>query len=499
MIYSRPYEPSSSGRERGQKAPGANTAISAKDRAKIAQNQRENDAAFTQQWIDDASKNMQKYSHNRYAYGLTSAGVYVYAHDKDKYISQMTLVPTKNVPTVPPTESDATIKNPTTMIRPVSDERGFELIGHYRYGRGISLRDGSLILNSGGVNSRVSNQGDLQLALAGNTAAMLNAQSQGLTTAIAGGYTDPASALTKLTPEDLQSAGTIVPETGKIAFTDTGTNFVDSAPLGSPEQKGVPTSVEASQFSRALTLSELTVRFDGMDGTEECECQLGRADLTFISTGYQVRTLRDSSPTVEELLAGDLNGLGDDPVPGQVSSSSSIAPFSPSLKGAEFMNRVETYLFNLYKTLDETHQAHEATLRGAPDGEVPDSQSLGLFDPETTVVSGVAPPFSAMNRAALGDPVATALQGKSSREDIVGKFRSFGDDLKKSTESKKLGQEIANLKGRLGRLNNRLQALQNQGPSTFGNTDDEKELLRQVSNTEQEINHKELELAQLTS
>jgi hypothetical protein len=487
MVYSRPFEPSD-GKERGQKAPGANTAISAKDRAKIAQKQRENDDAFAQQWVDEASKNLLKYSHNRYAYGLTSAGVYVYAHDRDKYISQMALLPSKNVPTVPPSESSTVIKNPTTMIRPVSDERGFEVIGHYRYGRGISLRDGSLILNNGGVNSRVSNQGDLQLALAGNTAAMLNAQSQGLTTAIAGGHTDPASALTKLTPEDLQSAGILVPETGKVAFTDTGTNFVDSAPLGSPEQKGVPISVEASQFSRALTLSELTVRFDGMDGSEECECQLGRADLTFISTGYQVRTLRDSSPTIEELMSE-----------GQISSSSGIAPFNPSLKGSELMNRVETYLFNLYKTLDETHQAHEATLRGSPDGEVSGSQSQGLFNPEATVVSGVAPPFSAMNRAALGDPIATSLQGKSSREDIVSKFRSFGDDLKKSTEAKKLGQEIANLKGRLDRLNRRLQALQNQGPSTFGNTDDRDELLRQISSTEQDINHKELELAQLTS
>jgi hypothetical protein len=494
MVYSRPYQASSTGYERGQKAPGTNTHVPKKDQAKVAQKQRENDREFTKQWQDENQKNLNKYSHNRYSYGLNSAGVYVYAHDRDKYISQMALLPQKNITVVPDPEGE---KSPTTMIRPVSDERGFEVIGHYRYGRGISLRDGSLVANAGSTNTRISNQGDLQLALAGGTTALLNAQSQGLTTAIAGGYTDPAIALTKLTPEDLQTAGTITPDTKEVAFTDTGTNFVDTAPLGSPEQKGVPTSVEASQFSRALTLAEMTVKFDGMAGTEECECQLGRADLTFISTGYQVRTIRDSAPTVEELMAGDLVGLGDDPIPEQTSSSSGIAPFNPSLKGAEFMTRVESYLFNLYKSLDDTHQAHEATLRGSTDE--PTGPGPDLFAPDTLVEGGIEPPFSAMNRAALGDPIATAMQGKSSREDIVSQFRSFGDDLKRSTKAKKLGQELINLKGRLDRLKRRLNALRNQGPRTLGNTDNEKELLAQISKTEQEIVQKEGELAQLTS
>jgi hypothetical protein len=481
MVYSRPYQASPTGYERGQKAPGENTHVAKKDRAKVAQKQAENLREEAKQWEDSAQKNLNKYAHNRYSYGLNTAGVYVYAHDRDKYISQMALLPQKNITIVPDPGGE---KSPTTMIRPVSDERGFEVIGHYRYGRGVSLRDGSLVSNAGSTNTRISNQGDLQLALSGGTTALLNAQSQGLTTAVAGGYADPAVALTKLTPEDLQSAGTLTPGTKEVAFTDTGTNFVDSAPLGSPEQAGAFASVEASQFSRALTLAEMSVKFGGIDGTAECECQLGRADLTFISTGYQVRTIKDSAPTYEELLNG---GLED--ILGQVGSSSSIAPVSPSLKGADLMNRVETYLFNLYKDLDDTHQAHEASLRGGP--ESAETSQSDLFAPETSVVPGFEPPFSAMNRAALGDPIATALQGKSSREDLVGQFITFGDDLQKSTKAKKLGQELVNLRGRADRLRRRLSQAETR--------DEKNELSGQIAKTEQEITQKELELSQLTS
>jgi hypothetical protein len=189
------------------------------------------------------------------------------------------------------------------MVRPVSDERGFEVIGHFRYGRGVSLRDGSLILNEGDKNKRT--EPGIQFALSGELFASLNAQSQGLT-AIVSAYPNPADAAARLQPEDLQTAATLVPggADGKKSpqFSEVGKNFVDVAPLGSPQEKGVPASVEAGQLSHALTFAEMSVRDDAIPADEQCDCQIGRADLAFINIGYQVKTLNPASPDNSSLF-----------------------------------------------------------------------------------------------------------------------------------------------------------------------------------------------------
>jgi hypothetical protein len=497
MVYSRPYEPTASGAEMGQKAPGANNYIPKRNRETVAENQTVNAREFSERFVDAATVQMHKYAHNRYTYGLNSAGVYVYAYDKNQFISQMSLLPEKNITVIQDgaavNSTTQGLKSPTTMVRPVSDERGFEVIGHYRYGRGISLRDGSLILNEGKPNSRGS-VGETQLALSGDLFATLNAQSQGLTTKTTTDF-NPADALARMMPEDLQTAAVLVPgEDGSNTpqFTDTGTNFVDTAPLGSPEQKGVPVSVEASQLSRALTLAEMTIKQDTIPGSETCDCQLGRSDLTFINTGYQFRNIRESSPTVDDLLAGDLGDLGE------TEETARVQPFAPNLKGSEVVARVESYLYGLYEMLDTLHQRHENVLRGDPEGDEPSTRQMpDLFAPQDSTNGGFEPPFSALNRFALGDPKATALQGKSSREDIVNQIRDFGDDLRKNTKAKALTQEVSNLKAQIDRLNRRLTQLENEGPSTFGNTDDPEELRAQISKAQQQLTQKEGELAQL--
>lgn len=500
MVYSRPYEPSATGAEAGQKAPGANNYVPKKNKDTVAENQKINAREAAEQFTDDATQQMHKYAHNRYVYGLNSAGVYVYAHDKNQYISQMSLLPEKNITviqdgaTVASTSKDG-MKSPTTMVRPVSDERGFEVIGHYRYGRGISLRDGSLVLNEGKPNSRTgfNNVGDIQLALSGDLFATLNAQSQGLTTGM--DITNPADTVARLVPEDLQTAAVLVPGqdgSKEPQFTDTGTNFVDTAPLGSPEQKGLPISVEASQLSRALTLAEMTVKQDSIPGQDTCECQVGRADLTFISSGYQVRNLRESSPTIDDLLSGDLGSLG------ATTETARLQPFSPNLKGSEVAAKVETYLYNLYAAMDDLHQAHENNLRGDPEGDEPSTRQLpDLFTPQDSTDGGFEPPFSALNRAALGDPKAAAIQGKSSREDMTNQIRNFGDDLRKATKAKSLGQQVSNLKAQLDRLRRRLSQVESEGPTTIGNTDDPNVLREQITKTEQDLAQKEGELALL--
>jgi len=520
MVYSRPYEGEYFTNASGIKAPGTNAQVPKKDQARVAKNQETNLQELGEQQVDRISQLQNKYAHNRFTYGLNSSGVYLYAYDQSKFISQMTLLPQKNIKviqdgaTVALLEDDPSLTSPTTMVRPVSDDRGFEVIGHYRYGRGISLRDGALIVNE--PNKRVGNGGSVkgslgetQLALSGDLFATLTAQSQGVTTQTSV-YPNPSDAIARLQPEDLQTAAALVPDQvlgTKPQFVDTESSFVDTATLGSMEQQGAPTSVEASQLSRALTLAEMTVKFGEVPGDPNCECQLGRADLAFINYGYQTNLLTGSTPdstlTEDEFNAalsafdkaqGNTTQFGVDAI---TSASSSYVKPANLKGGAELTSRVESYLWNLYSALDEAHQPVENALRGDPNGVEPSTQTLpDLFStPDDQSVAGVAPPFSALNRAAVGDPLATAKMGKSSLDAMQNSLKNFSSDLRKTTKAKKAGVELTNLRSKADRLRKRISDAQNP---QIHSTDDVGELQRELAQTEQDIAQKEGGLAQLT-
>jgi len=458
MVYSRPYDPSSAYDSiAGQKKPGANTVVSKDNKAKIKQRQTVQEEVDKVRLAPDNFVNLQnKYSHNRYSYGLNSAGVYVYAHDVDKSITQFALMPSKNIAVTKDgaasnstfTNSDIKLNNPNTMVRPVSDERGFEVIGHFRYGRGVSMRDGSLIYSDGKSNTSV--QVGVQLALAGDLLSTLNAQSQGIT-AVTTAYANPALTVATLTPDDVQTAAALVTgEDGlkKPQFVSTANNFVDVAPLGSPEDKGVSTSVEASTLSRALTLAEMTIRADLVPGDARCSCQSGSDDLAFINVGYQVSTITASSSAAGESVQGS-NVSGGTTSFSLLSEEDLTKPLSPVGKSSDVIQRVEQYLSTLYKALDTPHQQLENALRGDPSGLEPDIRKqpdLFTTSAQDQEFGNFSPPFSSPNRAALGDPVATAQQAVSSRSNLTQSFSDFGANLQKNQKRAQLSQEIANLK-----------------------------------------------------
>lgn len=241
-----------------------------------------------------------KYINNRYSYGLTSAGVFTYLFDKIGVIQEVVIPSMGNV-TFGSVLDTINFINGSGMIRPVSDERGFELVGHFRYGRGVSLRDGSLVLNqSSSTETNSAADVNFALAMSGDLAATLQAQSMGLVTS-SGVSANPSKTLATLQPDDLESAAAINPDTKQPEFINTSTNFVDVAPLGSPKQAGATNttsqaSVEAGQLSRALTLAEMAVQ-DAVVPLDECDCLLGRSDLSFIAVGYQIKTIGSSTPT----------------------------------------------------------------------------------------------------------------------------------------------------------------------------------------------------------
>ncbi len=458
MVYKRPFKPSPEqlGKVQGRSAKSQYTSPQEAQKAQ-AQQAAVNAKTYEMYVANPDDSIRERYHTNRFSYGLNSAGVYVYAHDATDgvKIGEFALIPAARLKaTQEDEEIKGAFKTQSAMVRPVSDERGFEVIGHFRYGRGLCLRDGRLIWNEGQVNQAAAIS--TQLPLTGQMFETLEAQSQGLTT-VQTMYASPGETVAKLQPEDLQTGATIDPTTGKASFSqaygETGTNFVDTAPLGSPEQQGVPQSVEASQLSRALTLAEMTILEDPYIDVA-CDCIFSRSDLAFINTGFTVQFLAGGQTTPDTAaiprtttVTGSVTDLT------QPVAQSTIAVQAP----ADALNKVDQYLFSLYKALDAPHQVLEAALRGellyrtrAADGYNPDdSGPYGGLSP-------LAPPFSAPGRYALGDPAAAGAMGSSAVESLTQTWEDFANDLKETATTTYLTQTIANNEAAVDRLEDRL-------------------------------------------
>ena len=497
----------------------------------------------------------EKHLGNRYTYGLNSAGVYTYLHDQSKVVKEMLLLPADNVD-FGAAQASSGFQGKTGMIRPVSDERGFELIGHYKYGRGVSLRDGSLVVSKDPNSSNSRATIGVPLTLSGGLYETLQAQSQGLT-AVSTPYTNPADALVRLQPEDMQTAATINPKTKEPEYSSTETTFVDVAPLGSPEQTGGFPSVEASQLSRALTLAEMGLKEAEPD--PGCDCLLGRGDLAFISVGYRVDFLQPTAEDVTSISYGAVSGAelaairaaveegtqlaAEDPLPldpndtgassrntddliqkfladkklsqGQVSSGLIAEALedgkpvagSALLRGSALSNQVDLFLAGLYQALDIPHQAHEAELRGKTSARSTSAQEVDPLQvrfgaPED--MRGIKPPFSSPQRALGGDPEALAQQGSSALEGLANTWNKFGEKLQANSERARLNAEKNRLSTSIAELRaeqERLEEARASGAtivSLDGSLDSRLQQIEQdLAKTRQELQNTESELNDL--
>lgn len=495
MAYTRPFaaSPDELRKISGEKSTTSQRAAQSKVKASQQAQQNELNSIATQSFTNTAGDDLrEKHLTNRYSYGINSAGVYTYLYDKSKVISEMVILPAKNITF---NQTEVKFSGNSGMIRPVSDERGFEVIGHHRYGRGVSLRDGSLVLSQG---SNEQTQIGVQLALAGGLYEALQSQSQGLT-AVKTGYASPADTITRLVPDDLQTAAAINPSTGKAQFTQTETNFVSSAPLNSPERAGanLPPNVEASQLSRALTLAEMKVRDNVLAGENvdsNCVCLTGRADLAFINVGYQVQVLQPTVSTDHLDAPGEAQSIieqarataSEDPLVQTGDSTEEqafnttlealLATASPevqlaaksilagdennevapvgmnTLSGDQMVSKIETFLTTLYSALDTPHQQYEKELRGELVQVQTRTPSQVRFENDTPEVGAFSPPYSVPNRAAGGDPEALALQAKTSLNRVSEAWGNFGNKLKSNTQKSQLQGEINQSNARITTL-----------------------------------------------
>lgn len=475
MVYTRPFSAPSAQLAAlgGLSADGQKKALPSKGQVKgkaLA-----NQTSFVQSSLNTLQVNNvdaleAQHSNNTYQYGLNSAGVYVYAYEPQRVVGEIVLMPAKNVFLSKKDSNEATpLKGATSMIRPVSDERGFEVIGHFRYGRGVALRDGRLVLNGAGNNLPASV--DVQLALAGGLQETLAAQSQGLT-AITSAYANPADAVARMQPEDLQTAGVISPTSTEPIFVPSAStntpgsndiNFVDTRPLGSPQDKGTPVSVEAGQLSRALTIAEMSATEKNDAGSADCVCITGRSDLAFINVGYQLKTLNSSSPAQTVTGGGAAAAQTTANIANSATGNDAVAPVAqPTMipKSDELESRVNTFLWNLYSSLDKDHQAEETILRTGTAN--PPADSSDATGPNSQQYSDLAPPFNAPGRYNVGDPKAFLGQIESNVKGIDTAYATLGANLKNNAKRTSLSQKIANNQSEINQLSSAKATLLNE-------------------------------------
>lgn len=466
MVHTRPFKPSpeSLAKIKGENPKGGAQQTASKTKKDTKTKEANREASKIGQGLteDEVSSLKARINQNRHTYGLNSSGVYVYAHDKFGALNQFTLIDSRKI-SVQGNPANTPKFDQSVMIRPVSDDRGFEVVGHFRYGRGVSLRDGSLVLTDGEERKKASVA--TPLALSGDLYSLLVSQSQGLTSVI-DVYKSPSEALATLSPEETTTAAVFTPE-GTAQFynpSDKGTYVGVAAPKDSPQAKGLPVTVEAGQLSRALTLAELTVQQGGTSATPtgsgngSCSCLLNRSNLSFLMTGFQVKALPYGSlPTNPVGVNADLSS-GSASAGSQEFEDVTFGSFgddlffdtpqpASALTVDEVRSKIDGYLFSLYDALDRPYKQYTDGIQGKllDSTRTENLNPLDLFSEAPDPNNALAPPYSNFNRAGLGDPAALAQQASTAYSSAAKAAKSFGDDLKRAQKRAALTQQIANL------------------------------------------------------
>jgi hypothetical protein len=197
-----------------------------------------------------------------------------------------------------------------TMVRPVSDEFGFETIGHYRYGRGVYIDRGQMQIPDPatvGSNPSVANKLNIQFAAHGGLLTdnpkqrNIGLESQNFAEAfesmqpddyVTGASFKGANYTSDATVSGTGPDGKINP-TGQRTYTDAINNSVTKA--------GKAVFVEADALRRSVTLAELKPTLDGFPkdvAFEKCSCSLNRTDWLSVLPQSFIR---------EVLSAGSVN------------------------------------------------------------------------------------------------------------------------------------------------------------------------------------------------
>ncbi len=325
-----------------------------------------------------------------------------------------------------------------TMVRPVSDEFGFEVIGHYKYGRGSYIDRGQLKVPDPSGGSAFNNF-SVQFAATGGflTDNITVSQAEAV---------DFAKSFEQMQPDDYATGasftGTSVKRTdtspGDVTLTSSNTYTTDMR-----SNVGHSVYVDVDSTKRARLLDELSPSMElGLsDSNDKCACSLGHdswfslipanviADLVNKTAGASTVRLGSDSSTVQNLalaqttttvkkkstttditLNADLATLGpaSSGSKGIVGVATNIIPGNAGDAAAGFVGDVsaESFFDSLNDFLSRTFETDNA-LRDETfvqvGGVQPSQADSGLGD------NVLEPPGGSLfDRAALGDPDAEA-------------------------------------------------------------------------------------------
>jgi hypothetical protein len=337
------------------------------------------------------------------------------------------------------------------MVRPVSDDFGFEVIGHYRYGRGAFIDRGMMQVQDDQTRQTI-NQLNIQFA---PTAGLLTDGSVGVN--VGGESVDFASKFERMQPDDYVTGASFKGSPGnnisdiQTTSAATYTNIVNA-------NRGTGLYIEADALRRSKTLAELKPNinmgdFDkAVDST--CSCSLSRS--SWLSLLPQ--------DLIQKVVSGSIGGV---PTTGTmeppVSPSSAVSTQNPnlfppkvniydtmkeqagvstgdvrqlitsgSLDSNEFFKQLSQYLIKLF---DNTYDQFNA-----PREDAYTAASRNIINPFDVVLDQEqdntlnAPGGSLFDQASLGDPDALAALQKDANfnfglsSDALTNFKKVSSD-----------------------------------------------------------------------
>jgi len=164
------------------------------------------------------------------------------------------------------------------MVRPVSDEYGFELIGHQRYGRGVFIDRGQMRITDPSTG-RVANELGIQFAATGGLLTdSPNSDKQGMTLE----SEDFAQAYEKMQPDEYVTGASARFISGRIdSVNPTSQRTYTDAINHQIADTGKAVYAEVDALRRSVTLAELRPTLkSGLDavGWDDCSCTLSKTN-----------------------------------------------------------------------------------------------------------------------------------------------------------------------------------------------------------------------------
>ena len=343
------------------------------------------------------------------------------------------------------------------MVRPVSDEFGFEVIGHNRYGRGAFIDLGKIQVKSSDTG-KIANQLGIQFAQTGG----FLSSSIGVTAGVQGpGLQSLSETYDRMAPEDYQTGASfsgMIPG-DKDTAAEINITSQETYAQNIRQSKGKQVFVEADATRRALTLAELspTLTFGALsDSIVECKCMLGKTNwLSILPKKTLERIIRGSNPEVTGKASSINKTEGDAAAAADILENSNVKSginIDSGLDSNEFNTEFSFQdpggffrILNDYLINDVIVPNYEINARR----EKRDIQGeREVFAPPKDTTNNILPDpgNSLFSRAALGDPDAI----KTLQNNVNFNFGLTEKGLKEfksgiETSKAKLSESLANL------------------------------------------------------